>query len=306
MKNGVRELGSLDPTEFENLIFDLAIAVGMVNVTWRTPGADGGRDIEAICYQRDASGVQTATKWFVECKRYASSVDWPTIYPKLAYADAASADFLMICTSGKVTPTAISNADQWNASRRYPKIRLWPGHEIENQLLPHSDIRLKYGISDVPSTPGKSIVALAIGLSKTVGSHYSRLIAQDEPIDYMLQAAHALSLLIQYRMEQLELRGRIITSTADVSSDLEGIQFKTLCDGIDWPSLSAFLAYLRALSKTEIFVDSEQRGCCSIRSADGSVVSIMHRYWTTFSAIALWGDLEIQADHQTIGLRQRT
>jgi hypothetical protein len=32
---------------FEELCFDLLVAEGFVDVNWRGPGADGGRDIEA-------------------------------------------------------------------------------------------------------------------------------------------------------------------------------------------------------------------------------------------------------------------
>jgi hypothetical protein len=45
MKKKVKTFLTLTPTEFENLVFDLLISRGMVNVAWRTPGADGGRDI---------------------------------------------------------------------------------------------------------------------------------------------------------------------------------------------------------------------------------------------------------------------
>ena len=88
IRSPLRRLGSITPTEFENLLYDLVIQRGMVNVAWRTPGADGGRDIEAQSVQRDFSGTQTVQKWFIECKRYTGSVDWPTIYGKLAYGRA--------------------------------------------------------------------------------------------------------------------------------------------------------------------------------------------------------------------------
>src|SRR5258706_16433701 len=95
----VRLLTELTPLEFENLIFDLMTSRGMSNVVWRTPGADGGRDIEGQTTELDLSGTAVSRKWYVECKRYATSVDWPTIYPKLSYADSHHADFLLLCTT---------------------------------------------------------------------------------------------------------------------------------------------------------------------------------------------------------------
>ncbi|MFE1574031.1 hypothetical protein ACFIQG_19775 [Comamonas odontotermitis] len=35
-----KKLREIDDTDFENLVFDLMTAQGMLSVTWRTPGAD--------------------------------------------------------------------------------------------------------------------------------------------------------------------------------------------------------------------------------------------------------------------------
>lgn len=61
-----RSISDLSPTEFENLIYDLMVAKGMVNVVWRTPGADGGRDIEADSIHRDISDALGFSKWYIE------------------------------------------------------------------------------------------------------------------------------------------------------------------------------------------------------------------------------------------------
>src|SRR5687768_1892712 len=89
-------IGDVSPSEFENLIYDLVSASGFKNIVWRTPGADGGRDIEATYFQHDAVGEQIEQRWYVECKRYQSSISWPIVYNKLAHADAQSADFLLL------------------------------------------------------------------------------------------------------------------------------------------------------------------------------------------------------------------
>jgi hypothetical protein len=67
-------LEALKPTAFENLSFDLVTAAGLQNAVWRTPGADGGRDIEATMPVMDISGEVTHQKWYIECKRYKHSL----------------------------------------------------------------------------------------------------------------------------------------------------------------------------------------------------------------------------------------
>jgi restriction endonuclease Mrr len=75
----LEKIKKLEPRRFENLVFDLVQIIGLENVVWRTPGADGGRDIEGDMEVRDMSGGLVLQKWFVECKRYRASIDWPTV-----------------------------------------------------------------------------------------------------------------------------------------------------------------------------------------------------------------------------------
>src|ERR1700737_1902420 len=96
---------SLTATEFENLTFDLIQEHGLGNLVWRTPGSDGGRDIEGDLPTRDLSGSLTHQRWFVECKRYTSSIDWPTVWNKVSYAENIHADFLLIVTTTTLSPS---------------------------------------------------------------------------------------------------------------------------------------------------------------------------------------------------------
>ena len=67
----VAELNKLDPQEFENLAYDLLFLSGLQNLRWRTPSADGGRDLEGTFSSIDFSGEHVTHKWYVECKRTA-------------------------------------------------------------------------------------------------------------------------------------------------------------------------------------------------------------------------------------------
>lgn len=301
----VKKLCELDDTEFENLVFDLMTAQGMLNVTWRTPGADGGRDIEGTVVHSDFSLTQTEQKWYVECKRYAGSVNWPTIYGKIAFAHSNTADVLLMCTSSKFTPTAITEVTKWNNAKLGPTIRLWPGHQIEILLNKHQDIAWKYGIENAPLPITGSTLDLTLSLSKCVTSHCSKLEFSDETISPMLRAAQSISNLLQTKMESAARVGRFEhigyqthqfdTGTADVESDLKVI---------DGPSFNAFINYLTALDVQILgFFDEKDYSCKILCGRTAEDVGL--RYKSTFDAMSLWGNFEYKFTGSEILIRQR-
>lgn len=299
-------LKSITPTEFENLIFDLMLALGMRNVTWRTPGADGGRDIEGIVIQNDFSLTQTTEKWFVECKRYKGSVDWPTIWSKIAYADSNQADILLMCISSQFTPTAITQVENWNAQRRRPLVRLWPGNQIQIFLEQHADIAMKYGLINSYTTPSGSILQLSLALSKIVASYYSKMVFNDSPQDTMLDAANRLAQLLQVRMEDIDREGRfkpLFFDGTDIST--ANINVEPGRYDIDEMALTAFSTYISALQKDQYRIERDSSNSCRI-TASKSIEPIMERYRATLDAIALWGDFEYNFKANTISIRQRS
>lgn len=68
------KLRCLPHRNFENLVYDLLVRRGLGNVKWRTPGADGGRDIESEYMVYDFSGSARVERWYVECKRQRQAV----------------------------------------------------------------------------------------------------------------------------------------------------------------------------------------------------------------------------------------
>lgn len=301
----VKTLRKLDDTDFENLVFDLMTAQGMLNVTWRTPGADGGRDIEGTVVHSDFSLTQTEQKWYVECKRYGGSVNWPTIYEKIAFAHSNAADVLLMCTSSKFTPTAITEVTKWNSAKSGPTIRLWPGHQIEILLNKHQDIAWKYGIENTPLPITGSTLDLTLSLSKCVISHCSDLVFFDGAISPMLRAALAISNLLQAKMESVAQVGRFEyigyeadqfdTGTADVKSNLMVI---------DGPSFNAVITYLTALNVQIIGFFDEKDYSCKILCGQ-PVEDIGLRYKAIFDAMSLWGNFEYKFTGSEILIRQR-
>lgn len=297
-------LKALDPTTFENLIFDLLMLKGLQNVRWRTPGADGGRDIEADEAHIDIANTQVIHKWYIECKKYKGSVDWPTIFSKIAYAESQSADYLLMCTSAKFTPAAISQMEQWNLRRGSVQIRLWPGHEIEHHIKPYFDLRAKYGITPAPTPQGDKLTKLSLAVSKSIQTYCGKLIFTDTPIDPMIIGAQSIALLIQQRIEDLDRFGSTRSALVDISTLSE---YQTLPSSqclMDHYAYSALLDYFYALSgeRLEIKILSDQ-SCQIVLSEHG--LKIFRRYEDTMSSILFWGDIEWSLKEKILFLHQR-
>jgi len=301
----VKKLSDIDETDFENLVFDLMTAQGMLNVTWRTPGADGGRDIEGTVVHSDFSLNQTAQKWYVECKKYAGSVSWPTIYAKIAFAHSNGADVLLMCTSSKYTPTAINEVTKWNNAKVGPTIRLWPGHQIDLLLNKHQDIAWKYGLENAPLPVTGSTLDLTMSLSKCVTSHCSQLEFSDAPISPMLRAAQAISSLLQTKMESAARVGKFEHITYQpYQFDTGMAEVKSNLKIIDGPSFNALINYLTALGvKILGFFDEKDFSCKIICEKPMEDVGL--RYKAIFDAISLWGNFEYKFSGSQILIRQR-
>jgi HJR/Mrr/RecB family endonuclease len=143
----VDKLGALTPAQFENIVYDLVTSAGLRNAVWRTPGADGGRDIEGEMATTDFSGFSVNAKWYIECKRYAAAVDWPTVWGKIAYADSHGADYLLVVTTSSLSPQCKTEVSTWNAGRRRPAVRFWEGHNLEQVLAHYPRILVKHGLA---------------------------------------------------------------------------------------------------------------------------------------------------------------
>jgi hypothetical protein len=212
-------LKSLTPIEFENLTFDLLQELGLENLVWRTPGADGGRDIEGDLPVRDLSGSLVHQRWFVECKRYRGAIDWPTVWNKAAFAQNNDADFLLLMTTSTPSPPCETEITKWNAHKRQPIIRAWRGYQLQRILSRFPAIRLKYGLLSPTDDKGASFVSLAIDLAKFIQSAYAvSEMRQDNPVP--LQAAAAVAELLSARMQDFETVGKIVIAPIDPKVDL--------------------------------------------------------------------------------------
>lgn len=297
-------LKRLNPTDFENLTFDLLILKGLQNVRWRTPGADGGRDIEADEMHIDFANTQIVRKWYVECKKYKGSVDWPTIFGKIAYAESQCADYLLMCTSSKFTPAAITQMEKWNLRRGGVQVRLWPGHEIEHHIKPYFDLRVKYGIDPTPTPQGDKLTTLALAVSKSIETYYGKLVFSDTEIDPMITSAQAISLLIRQRLEDIERFKKAKTSLIDIRDIKQFSVLSSQACYIDHYAYLAFMEYLSALTGESIAISViDERELCVHLSENG--LEKFNRYKSVFEAILFWGGLEWTIKNTEITLRQQ-
>ena len=168
-----RVIGDLTPIEFENFTYDLLQSSGMRHLVWRTPGPDGGRDVEGEVLQADLSGHTDTQRWYIECKRYSNSIDWPTVWKKIAYAESNQADFLLLVTNSNPSPQCETQIEKWNAEHRSVKLRVWRGYEIEGLLNAYPVLAAKYGLRQIDSTLVTDFLDLGFEISKISQSTYA-------------------------------------------------------------------------------------------------------------------------------------
>lgn len=193
---------ALTPSQFENLAYDLLTWRGMRNAAWRTPGADGGRDIEGSYEVQDLSGTHQNQKWYVDCKRYKKSIDWPTVYEKLSYAVSNDADYLLIVCTPSVSPQCRTEIDKWNAKSPKPIIRTWETHYLEQLLIEHPEVAIKHGFRKATLLDAPGFIDIAFEASKCADAAYCRTIFENGKSIPELELASALANFLAAQMQQ--------------------------------------------------------------------------------------------------------
>jgi hypothetical protein len=216
---------TLSPTEFENLTYDLLTARGLANATWRTPGADGGRDIEGTWSHLDMSGEQTTQVWYVDCKHYANSVNWPTVFEKVSYAVSNAADFLLIVCTPSLSPACRTEVTKWNDQARRPLIRAWESHYLSTMLGNYPEIAAKYGFATKTILELPGFVDIVVEASKAAASAYTRasLLSSEGP-SKELELAAALAGLMAEKMQVFSLKHNLLENPSFILAE----------DGYEW------------------------------------------------------------------------
>jgi hypothetical protein len=248
----IDKVSGLTPTEFENLVFDVVRALGFRNVVWRTPGADGGRDIEGYLQASDPTGFLQTQKWHIECKRYKSSINWPTIWEKVAHADSLRADVLFLVTNSTPSPTCETRIAEWNSERRRPAIRVWRGYNFPSILRSNVDIAVGHGIVAPDLEPNGLGAVLALELAKLVQSAHGA-IEFESGSKSAIEAASALAELLEHRLRDLQQYGRFQKGPKLSRSSLpDWLKISDEYDEVEEVSFRALAALIRHFTQSDV------------------------------------------------------
>ncbi len=296
----IKKLGKLTPSQFENLVFDLLQAAGFRQITWRTPGADGGRDIECVFHQPDATGHVDVQVWYVECKRYSSSVDWPTVWAKIAYAENAKAQYLLLATNNNPSPNCETEISKWNVSGRSLRIRTWRGYDFDRILSVYKHVAVKYGLLDTQIDQHAGLNGLVLYLMKITQSAYTTNAFGLTAVRDM-EAAAAVSELISLRMDQLATYGRTVAAVhTEGALDFDWLEWDRPAQEWVTTEMRAFLAsYRQIVASDDIMARVTDTGIMFTPKAARSVLNQTNL--ATLAEVALWSDVELQVLDQTSG-----
>lgn len=305
------DLKSIHPTKFEHLVFDLLILSGLRNATWRTPGADAGRDIEGTALAVDLSGSLSSQRWYVECKRYEDTLDWPAVYGKIAYADNHGADYLLVCTTAALSPRCKEELHRRELTRPRLQVRYWDGPALENRVAREHWLRAKYGLT--PAPPITDALAPLVTLAhKSIQTAYAESSLHGDALPSMEYAA-ALVELVEARATD-GAAGHATRHPFVVDRDLYpwcSVVGTPDLSRFDGPGLRAILAGTRfyhrgtdvALAPSAAPVGDDGRVSTLSVCASGPALGEGHA--VALPLIGIAADLEVALDGTTMQIRSR-
>lgn len=173
----LRRILELSALEFEHLTYDLLTLKGLRNVSWRTPGTDGGRDLQGEHLRSDLSGEIQLERWYIECKRYSRSVDWPTLHAKISYAYNAEVDFFLLCTTSTLSSPCKDEVQRWRQRFATPRIRAWEGPQLERLVQREPLLLAKYGLSEAGVAEPAVLPLLHLAAKSSHSAHGAAVLA---------------------------------------------------------------------------------------------------------------------------------
>ncbi len=299
---------SLDPTQFENLVYDLVVRLGLQNVFWRTPGPDGGRDIEGKTQVVDFSGSLVEQTWYIECKKYAKAIDWPTVFEKVSYALNHRADCLLLVTTSHASPACQNEIMRWNNDENFLVIRVWSVADIENLLSRFPELEWKYNLRTKKNSTPPRFLNLGNLLSKSIQTAYNTAVFQNIEI-YSLEASAAVAELLTSKLGQFENDSNFHRTPYDAVKDsypwLPSLSQENLA-AFDKYGLRAFLAVFRFLTNGNVSVELVRRGILNLTAnAENFDTKQLELARYIFSEISFWSDCEFQINGAVLTLKAR-
>jgi hypothetical protein len=247
----VGRMKQMHPTEFENLTYDLLFLSGIRNLRWRTPGSDGGRDLEGEFTVVDFAGDHVSQKWYIECKRYAKSLDWPTVHEKLAVAMNHQADFLLFITTANFSTQCRDEVDRHNNRGGSVQIRIWPFFKIDQLLSVHGQLAVKYGLKTAPQALTVDFRTIIVEITKLAQSTFAASMF-GQPTLVRSELLSAFCDLLSARSLDVNDFGEFVISRFNSGRDSFDWckPFPLPASNFDQTSLRAALATIRAITKS--------------------------------------------------------
>jgi hypothetical protein len=152
------ELNHLSDRAFEELTYDLLVAIGLVNVNWRRGSGDGGasadqgRDIVAQELRKSVDHSECLDTWFVQCKHHAKAVPPEKLQGALTWANSERPHVLLFVISNFLSNPAKNYLESYNRNNSPAyRIKVWERKEVERLLASHPALTRKYGLD--PADP---------------------------------------------------------------------------------------------------------------------------------------------------------
>lgn len=153
------DLNNLSDAEFEELTYDLLVALGLVNVNWRRGSgsggatADQGRDILAQERRTSVDGSEHLETWFVQCKHYVKGVPPEKLQSAITWANAERPNCLLFVVSNFLSNPAKNYLDNYERNNKPPyRIKIWERKDIERFLTSNPALVRKYRLDPVDPT----------------------------------------------------------------------------------------------------------------------------------------------------------
>jgi hypothetical protein len=147
----------LSSTKFEELVHDLLLASGFVNIDWRkgtglaTSPADKGRDIVCELPRSDPDGSEYFEKYFVDCKHFKKGVPPKELANLLTWAEAERPDVAVFAVSNFLSNPAKDYIESYRKNNRPPfKIKHWEKPQLVRMMSRKMVLQRKYNLTDAP------------------------------------------------------------------------------------------------------------------------------------------------------------
>ena len=268
---------------------------------WRTPGSDGGRDIEGFLIVNDPTGFKQVQKWHIECKRYKRTINWQTIWDKLSHADALDVDVLFLVTNSTPSPKCESRISNWNESRRRPAIRVWKGYNFPKMLYSNVDISIAHGILKPEKDSNNICSTIALTLANVVHCAHGSIAANGDAT-MAIEAASALSELLEHRLQDLQKYGKFVRGPEiERIDDYHWLEVLELPDQTEDVSFRALITLLRHFSKCDSITAYAKNKIDWMLELQNSKVSQLGRFQDYVSPISHWlryDDLVLENDYR--------